>query len=340
MGWLSKTIDWCRAFEEKKNQSSQVFHEIAYDSLASHNWQEGFDLDTFLFDFIPVSKDVPQVNSSFGDPSKALFLTLFMSQDKSFILDLYIWMDANTSIHNHYFEGAFHLLQGTSIEAKYDFEGPEYRDKPVWGELIPKELKILETGETRPIQAFEEMIHKVLHLTKPTVSLVLRTNLTPTTKSQVNYNFGKLICPSELSEEIFAKKRILEWYLINDKTIPAELLNQLIDYPETWKSIARYPKLKNWGIKLALAYQGQSFLENYDKSAIYQRLFIELTDHREKIMLTAYEFLGPLKWHAWIEAQNAKNICSVEDFKQSILASKLNQERDLTNTNFLNPLFE
>lgn len=106
----------------------------------------------------------------FGEPA----VTVFRCED--FHIDVLHWIDGTTAIHQHGFSGAFHVMQGGSIESVYDFTPTHrYSERLMRGDLALREVHHLKKGAVRPILAGTQFIHALFHLERPSVSVVVRT---------------------------------------------------------------------------------------------------------------------------------------------------------------------
>ena len=93
-----------------------------------------------------------------------------------FHIDVYVWNDHDTTLHDHSFAGAFKILQGSSLQLRYSFCERE-RDKDLniaYGDLTNTEKKVLRRGDCEKITPYEQFIHQVWHLERPTITLCLR----------------------------------------------------------------------------------------------------------------------------------------------------------------------
>jgi hypothetical protein len=121
----------------------------------------------------------PDIAAEFGEPP----LTLYFGE--GFYIDLLFWLDGTTSIHQHGFSGAFHVLAGSSVHSRYRFT-PERRinSRLAFGELSLIGAELLTRGQTRPILAGDQMSHALFHLDRPSVTLVVRTMSEPDAQPQ------------------------------------------------------------------------------------------------------------------------------------------------------------
>jgi hypothetical protein len=107
---------------------------------------------------------------SFGQPPITVF------SHPRFYIEVLCWMDATTSIHQHAFSGAFHVLAGSSVHSRYEFALRERINLHfLLGDLRVAGCELLRAGDTRPIAAGREFIHALFHLDRPSISVVVRT---------------------------------------------------------------------------------------------------------------------------------------------------------------------
>lgn len=110
------------------------------------------------------------VASAFGQPP----LTLY--QDERLIVDALFWFDSTTSIHQHAFAGAFHVLAGSSLHTNQRFiEERRVGDELMLGRLERDVLEVLRPGATRAILAGSGLIHALFHLESPSITIVVRS---------------------------------------------------------------------------------------------------------------------------------------------------------------------
>lgn len=116
---------------------------------------------------LPVQRDLP---GRFGD----LPLTLY--NGSRFYIDVYLWLDGTTAIHQHGFSGAFQVLGGSSLHSTYDFEVRERANTHLAiGDLECQHAELLTVGEVREILPGSAFIHALFHLDRPSTSIVVRT---------------------------------------------------------------------------------------------------------------------------------------------------------------------
>lgn len=337
MSWYSEITEWAKSLEPKWQLAAvkgEAFSDFAFREMQGHSFHKNFNLQNDLKDILE-SKNYPEQihpNSTFGDPP----ITLYLSPDKSFYLDLYIWTKTQTSIHQHAFEGAFSVLQGHSLESNYEFIQTSTIGTSFWGQLKNQEMLQLKPGDTHSIFFKDKMIHQVLHISKPTVSLVLRTYVRSNSQIQYNYNFKRLASNGHPPGDVVGKLRALTWYLQNENIPTFKMVESLLPYAELWSLLASHPQAFNLLKKLAFLYADQGLLDEIIEQILFLSIFQALDTEENKILFAALEFYGS-EWTTWIEknyqltpedcrkklSEAIKSISWVED---KILMSPLLQE--------------
>jgi hypothetical protein len=120
--------------------------------------------------------------SLFGEPP----LTVYRGD--LFHIDVNVWLNSTTSIHEHSFSGAFSVLSGSSVHTSYRFEVDErVNGRLQFGTLSSLGSELLLPGATRPIEAGSRFIHYLYHLDHPSLTVVVRTYSDPGTQPQYDY---------------------------------------------------------------------------------------------------------------------------------------------------------
>jgi hypothetical protein len=118
----------------------------------------------------------------FADPDIRVF------QSDRFYIEVLCWVDGTTSIHQHSFAGAFHVMAGSSIHSRHTFQrARRYNDSLMTGALKLEDVELLKVGQTRPIHAGDDLIHALFHLERPSISVVVRTFGRSTAGPQYKY---------------------------------------------------------------------------------------------------------------------------------------------------------
>lgn len=166
----------------EQNFSLETFPEIARLALDQSPPSQNVDLEELVHEFLSRDEQPFQSQSGFGQPELVAF------NDQRFYIQILFWLEGTTDIHQHEFSGAFHVMQGSSIHAEFDFDHarsitPHLRV----GDLRMKQIELLETGRTVSITSGRECIHSLFHLDTPSVTVVVRTHHDPGTGPQYNY---------------------------------------------------------------------------------------------------------------------------------------------------------
>jgi hypothetical protein len=129
---------------------------------------------------LPAQEDL---DAKFGQPP----ITVFRCE--AFHVDVLFWVDGTTSIHQHGFSGAFHVMSGSSLHSRFAFDlRRRCSDTLLFGSLKLLEVELLKAGEARPILSGPALVHSLFHLDRPTVSVVVRTFSDPFAGPQYTYS--------------------------------------------------------------------------------------------------------------------------------------------------------
>ena len=168
----------------KENYSEEIFPELAAQALSESNlpaqvdpwdiirWVQGATA-------LPDQKDA---EGRFGDPP----ITLFAGP--RFYVDVYFWLDGTTSIHQHAFTGAFQVLLGSSIHSRYSFNEKQIVSEHFSiGDIKLEEVQLLQKNDVRLIKPGRNFIHSLFHLDRPSATITVRTEHTPSSALQWDY---------------------------------------------------------------------------------------------------------------------------------------------------------
>jgi hypothetical protein len=163
----------------------EKFPDIATSALENLKYDlSQADLNKHLAKWMLATPKLPDqinVHNTFGQPPITIF------NNGKFVVDIYIWLNCDTSIHSHGFRGAFRVLHGKSLQEEFTVKtlttiAPDVlltdMGKPV--------MSLLKAGDTRTILPGKELTHRVIHLENPTVTLCVKT-INESTLSQWNY---------------------------------------------------------------------------------------------------------------------------------------------------------
>lgn len=181
-------------------RAPEAFPEVASNALAALA-PAGKIEPREIIDWVHHGENFPNqmdLGAQFGEPP----VTIYVAED--FHIDVYFWLDSTTEIHEHSFCGAFTLLEGSSIQGIYDFEERDRLDDSLRiGDLDLRETRYLTKGGIQTILPGSRFIHNVIHLDRPTVTLLVRSSC-PEIDRQFNFlrpNLSLLAfrdCPPQL----------------------------------------------------------------------------------------------------------------------------------------------
>jgi hypothetical protein len=98
-----------------QNFTLDKFPKIAQKALDLHPPAEHVNLPELLRDFLLNDRQPLQTESGFGQPELVVY------DSPRFYIQLLFWLDGTTTIHQHEFSGAFHVMAGSSIHAHFGF---------------------------------------------------------------------------------------------------------------------------------------------------------------------------------------------------------------------------
>jgi len=167
-----------------ENYSEQLFPEIAAQALVEADLPARVD-PWEIIRWVQTADSLPEqqdVDGRFGDPPVTLF------SGPRFFIDIYYWLDGTTSIHQHSFTGAFQVLLGSSIHSRYSFQEDKIINEHFSvGKLALEEVQLLKLNDVRMIRAGRNFIHSLFHLDRPSATITIRTEHTPSAALQYDY---------------------------------------------------------------------------------------------------------------------------------------------------------
>lgn len=167
-----------------ENYSEQQFPEIAAQALAESDLPskvDPWDIIRWVHttDSLTEQKDIP---GRFGNPP----ITLYAGP--RFYIDVYYWLDGTTSIHQHAFTGAFQVLLGSSIHSHYNFREDRILNEHFSvGEVVLQSVDLLKVNDIKHIRPGKQYIHSLFHLDRPSATITIRTDHTPSAAPQFDY---------------------------------------------------------------------------------------------------------------------------------------------------------
>ena len=163
--------------------NEEAFPDIAAEALAHVELEGDFELQQ-IADFLITTKIPQQPSLEFSNLPPVVY------RCEEFYIELLIWMDATTSIHQHAFSGAFRVLVGSSFHSVYEFEeNDRINSRLLLGEVRLKNAEILQRGDVRPIHPGRSgLAHALFHLERPSVTIVVRSYGEPWNQPQYSFN--------------------------------------------------------------------------------------------------------------------------------------------------------
>ncbi len=186
-----------------ENYSEQLFPELAAQALTESNLPAQVDPWEIIrwvqgATSLPDQKDV---EGRFGDPP----ITLFAGP--RFYVDVYFWLDGTTSIHQHAFTGAFQVLLGSSIHSRYSFSETKIISEHFSvGELHLEDVQLLQKNDVRLIKPGRNFIHSLFHLDRPSATITVRTEHTPSSALQWDYRKPYFATNPFFRNQVMSKK--------------------------------------------------------------------------------------------------------------------------------------
>lgn len=189
---------------QNKNQDLESFAAVATQALERFNYDWSLEeLERELEVWALTQKTLPNqisVHNTFGQPSITLF------NDGRFVVDLYFWVDFDTSIHSHGFRGAFKVLHGESLQEVFSTSIKEkVAEDLLIVDMSEVEVEKIKEGAVRRIAPGSDLTHRVIHLANPTVSLCVKTINEPHLKQWTYLPSGLAVQKSHPSADLIKK---------------------------------------------------------------------------------------------------------------------------------------
>lgn len=180
-----------------------AFNAIAVEMLASAGIVGSIGSEDIL-DWAMTSRQLPaqhDLAATFGQPPLTMYRT------ERFHVSVLFWLSATVSIHEHGFEGAFGVLDGSSIHSSWTFEQTlSISTNLKLGTVRRNSTELLEIGAIRPILAGPSGAHSLVHLDTPSATVVIRTCADPRHHLQYNYLVPGVAINPEYPDQTLVKK--------------------------------------------------------------------------------------------------------------------------------------
>ena len=210
---------------KEQNFALAPFPEIARIALEERPPSKHVDVPLLVREFLLQDEQPFQTQSGFGQPELVVY------DDPRFYIQILFWLEGTTDIHQHKFSGAFHVLEGSSLHSRFEFE----KSKPVSAHLSVGQLRmvntrILETGRTESITSGRGYIHSLFHLDTPSLTVVIRTHSDPGTGPQFTYLPPHLaVDPFHHDALTIRRKQLLDVMERTDDPVYSEVVLEMIE---------------------------------------------------------------------------------------------------------------
>jgi len=169
---------------QKESFDDSVFSKIAYQALLDSDVHCCVNLESLTACLMSTDKipAQPYPNARFGDFRLCLF------NCERFYIEIILWLEGTTTIHQHAFSGAFAVISGSSIHTRYHFSPThELTASLLFGDVVFQSIEQLNEGDVREIIAGAGTAHSLFHLAHPNISIVVRTHRDKQISRQFNY---------------------------------------------------------------------------------------------------------------------------------------------------------
>jgi len=191
--------------------------------------REAFERETLLDHLLDLRRTVPLQLAplgAFGQPG------FTVHHGHGFVVEVYHWLESLSAIHNHPFCGAFTILDGFSVHARYASEAIRAlggRARQVTLRL--EGLELLEAGSIVPFSVREHpLVHALIHVPRSTISMVVRTLRT---EGYYRYLPPSLAVPMEAEGEPRGRQiTLLEGLAAADDPSHPRRLHALLDHAD------------------------------------------------------------------------------------------------------------
>ena len=184
------------------NYKEEVFSEIAESNLPEDGMESLFEIETIDRWGLQFIQEVRQLGQGFGQPPITLY------NGTRFYIEILIWMDATTAIHQHSFSGVFYVVAGSSIHSVYSFTDTKQVNQNLkFGNLEFVGVEDLSIGDYRKISSGSEFIHSLFHLDQPSATIVIRTKEEQSKQPQYSY-LSPGLAYNPFAKSIVLKKQI------------------------------------------------------------------------------------------------------------------------------------
>lgn len=199
------------------------FAELALEEIPKHDF-----VGQFSFAELNRILDLPEIRQiQIASEFSELHFKLF--DNGRFYIEILNWWDRDTSIHDHGFAGALLQLEGAALNALYDFEneGEVLSQTLRFGEVKLAAAQLSRKGDLRGIPYGRTEKHAVIHIERPTISMIVRTHPVADISPQLNY-FPPNVLANHSSSDLALSKRIKYFKLLAEMDA-VEFRSQLLE---------------------------------------------------------------------------------------------------------------
>lgn len=291
---------------------ADTLHQDGFSSKkcaeALSNIETSLNLEEFnkeLGDWLLCNQIPRQLNvyNHFGQPPVTIY------NNDEFVIDIYFWMHADTSLHSHAFNGAFKILYGKSLHEEFKIESKEtYSNDIQLNQLTRTKSELLKEADVREIVSGNTFNHRVVHLSAPTVTLCIRSVKDLTVPQWHYFDNGLSILKRELDESIFKKIFYADYLSSFSLEQSTNFTHEFISKLELSESMNLFEQLTVDTMGLSEAYQQilfnimMSIFNNTKWFHLYEeacdRELIQAQDDTEEAKLIAH-----LNNHAYTEKE-------------------------------------
>ncbi len=188
-------VKWTRL-----NNDYNIFPEVVLEEFKNFDFSYFAELSNLSQILNDPSIRSLQSPSSFSD----LYYKIF--DNGKFWIEILNWWGLDINIHDHDFSGVQFQLLGESFNTVYNYEDEETYHDIAFGSYNIKRVELWKAGDYSIVRPGRVEPHNVVHLSTPTVSLLIRTHPHQNYGPQNNY-FPPLIRANYgLADGFFRKK--------------------------------------------------------------------------------------------------------------------------------------
>lgn len=184
------------------DRNEHAFPDIAFDAVGDDP-PPAFRMDDVAPFLLRTQVPQPFTDRVFSD------MPIVVHRGDGFYIEVLVWVDGTTTIHQHGFSGAFRLLHGSSLHSIYRFEEQRRINSRVrTGRIRCTEMRCLAAGDRHRIRSGPDgLIHALFHLDRPSVTLVIRTDGDPEAGPQLSLFPPGLAVDAQASDQLDAPLR-------------------------------------------------------------------------------------------------------------------------------------